>query len=256
MSGITIFRDEDFVAILTDGANWDFDEEAEQYKVTHFHSKVEMFPHINAVLVSQGAGDFLPLLRYNHDRYWTSFDVLLDRITGDIEANLAHLKKLYPQRRIAVRIYVSGWSDVRKRFETYEVFVDVDGAVKPLEPIEKFTFNPIPDEAAYKAVGFVADDKGEINLNGQNATYLFMQAQRMTKIPMGARDNPPEGYCVGGFIQETILRRDRIETKIAHRWIGDLIGEAITPKPGEVEEMIASFKAKEMAHSQGSPPAQ
>jgi hypothetical protein len=44
------------------------------------------------------------------------------------------------------------------------------------------------------------------------------------------------------MMQQTLLARERIESRIVFRW-NDRIGEVIQPKPGEIEAITQAFDA-------------
>ena len=228
-----------FVTILSDGAVWDLDEERNEYRVIAFDAKPVLLPHISAALVSLGSGDFLPAMYLSNSQKWTSFDVLLGCVCDDARATFGRLQRIaFPAyRTLRCAIYLAGWSDERRRFETYAVDVDPSGAVSEPEPLPEVVFSPAPGEEALAAVGVLG--KG-IDPTDNVSLGLHMQAMRLTPGEMGAADPPPVGHMVGGFLQKTILMKDRIYTEILHRW-DDKIGEPVIPKPGEVEALKAAL---------------
>lgn len=235
-------RGDDHIMMMTDGATWDYDEATDAYLLTSLHSKAVLMPHITAVMGSQGAGDFLPLMYWNRENNWPTFDALVKSIDADMDWTFWHIDRCYGGcRNIMICVYVGGLSVERGRFEIYCVCMDRDGKLFPLKAMPATCFAPTPDDAAFEQVGLVKDDKGERNLNGFVDIGLMMQAMRLTKTPMGARENPPSGHCLGGHIQFTRLTRDTVVTKIVHRW-DDEMGKPIEPKEGEIEAIKESFR--------------
>jgi hypothetical protein len=70
-------------------------------------------------------------------------------------------------------------------------------------------------------------------------TLIELQRERKLALFPGM----PAAHYVGGFAEVTTLTKDRVESRVIHRWDEDQIGELITPEPIDWSKWRAELQA-------------
>lgn len=225
MSAFIVNRSSESVVILTDGAACD---PANGYVLSSLESKIWPMPHISAVMLWVGSTNIPRLLILYRQKQWTSFDRMLEVLPENLREAAATARERFPDSNATAGVVVAGWSDKRQRFETYsiETHHDEDPSTTPeLTELPKLSRCPAFDDAAV----LVAQDKAG---NGIECLHELMEMQRREKqVPASTKDQEAI-YTVGGFIQQTVLTKDKIETSIVKRW-NDVIGMRLDPEQSE-----------------------
>jgi hypothetical protein len=233
MTAFVLIRTPEAVVVASDGIFYD-----ENGIVCGTGSKAIIVPEWSCVIVMQGQGGFLQSVRCRLGQDCTSFDDMLRKIV-----QVSEDERKFCIERGYIRDFnmaLAGWSESRERFETYALHsVDSElpaGSVPGSQSIEPWKLTAVP--AIYGAPGADQKQRDRFGLNVDGSVNGFEYAQRgiwaarYSRFPFQLGKTLPEGHCVGGFLEVSILRRDRIETSIVHRW-PDPVGEMIDPTRGE-----------------------
>lgn len=244
MTAIAIFRLDDGVVIASDGAAY----ASTTGCLTGLTSKVVLAPEWSCVLAQRGAGGVVQLIRSRIGFEVLTFDDLLDVIVG-VAIDVYDSYKVFGYDDDArFSLFLAGWSETRERFETYqlrthghEAHAEGTGEVLVVEP---FQLTPLPFVYLAPGGGEHMERFGVMEAIAANdpipATVRAVCAARQLR---NVSDEAAE-HCVGGFIQLTIVRRDKVESTIVHRW-PDVIGEPIDPTRGEPLPAFLSVPADE-----------
>ena len=237
MTALQVLRRSDCVEFCTDGAG--YLAEAEDGKLGQLASKIMIFPEISCALCSRGPGLFLSAIHRRISGCFVDFDAMLNDLADIAKRTFADLQDFHNDENVEdFELIVGGWSESRSSFETYNVVSHdlwVDDGFPPWVPHVLPQFYPVPpaEEEDLKSLGLRGDD-GSLRVASPVGMPLYMQAQRMRKIPLAT------SCLAGGFIQKTELRRDFALTAIVFRW-ADKIGEIVEPHHGEADAIRAAF---------------
>jgi hypothetical protein len=231
MSIIVAYRTDDAVLVASDGIATDDDG-----VVLGITSKIDYLPEFNAVIGGVGIGSLSTLALFHLRAKYRDFDELLQGIGHDLALATQHLVLLHEAALpfgSNGTLFVAGWSDARQRFEMYRIGnwekekVLPDGSTETmpafsLQPIGAHWASARPTQEAARAHGVDAPTSEGTNLNDRAVSFV-----RACRASGSIKDADGHALHVGGFIQVTILERDRCHTEIVHRW-PDEIGKPIT----------------------------
>lgn len=227
MSGYIVHLVEDGAIILTDGACCAYDEKRERYALIWVGQKVWPMPDISAALVFIGAVNVLSFA-CSRARHWKSFDKLCELLPADTQWAAQQAHASHPALGTDCEIGAVGWSESRERWEFNRVIVEgnnIFSAPPKLEVSEPdfplYIQPPLSDEEIAAAVR--NNEPGSVGI-----LHDMMHKQRQSKHKARTRPELGDFYTIGGFIQQTTLTRNAIESRIVHRW-PDKIGEPLDP---------------------------
>ena len=238
MSSMQVLRRSDHIEFCTDGAG--YLAKAEDAALGQFVSKIMIFPEISCALCCRGPGLFLSAVHRHISGCFIDFDAMLSALVDIAKTNYADLQIFHKDEDIEdFELIVGGWSEKNSRFETYgivshDLWVDKGYPPWTVTPLSEFYAVPWPEEEDIKSLGLRGHD-GKLLVSSPSGMPLFMQAQRMRKIPLAT------SCLAGGFIQKTSLWKDFALTSIVFRW-ADKIGEIVEPHPGEADAIRAVFE--------------
>lgn len=241
MSCVALAIADDAIVLAADGAFYDEHDGA----VQGFASKVLPLPERNAVIAWTGLGLFGQALYWEIGQRLLSFDKLVAMLPE--AARLAHLKlcvgagrhNLHPDNN-KVSVLLAGYSDERERFEAYRVVSyakdtfytngELAGRLEPwvMNPIEWVWASHAPPAEVCEEFGLTEPPADLVELCAR-----YVCANRPLSGTVRDEDGNIEGvYGVGGFLQMVIVKRDHVQSWIAHRW-PDEIGKPVDPTVGE-----------------------
>jgi len=245
MSAIAVAVMEDGILVASDGVCYTYETGA----VSGFVSKVSLLPEYNCFIGATGAGAFMNALLWEMNQEFGSFD----DIVADFDALCATVhRKLFTDYSgvwetgpmTEVSCVIGGWSDARQAFEAYRIVsydkesVSLsDGSSIRLTPFEKqllpaSIWCSTSPRNAMKEFGLDPAPPNDSTMDILSRLICACRADSgMVKDETGGGDD--RFHMVGGFLQITVLQRDRIESVIAHRWEEDRLGYPIDPSgPG------------------------
>jgi hypothetical protein len=205
-------------------------------------SKTVLIPEWSCVFVQRGAGGFAHAL-YMSVGWRRDFDDMLT-VIGEASESLHEQYIDQYQNDCHWSMVIVGWSTARARPEMYflrsreyEMLNTQTGAhdvIAPYQLHETWSLHAAPMPSSGLREQFGIDIAKAADLDPVEATCRLVAA---------ARHQPNNEFCedaeciIGGFIQSTVLTRDRITTEIVHRW-PDIIGERIDPTRGEASPVF------------------
>jgi hypothetical protein len=236
MTGIVVVPAGDAIVFATDGAIYD--------PTTGFLigscSKVALIPECSCVITQRGAAGFLQDV---HSRLAGRRDY--DAILQDAVEVCREVTALYAAHYKFDPIWsmtICGWSNERSQLEIYALrsreyhmrneMTGMFDIVPPmtLYPIEAILSSPMPSLELRQKFGVNLE-----NLDGQDAINISVRllcAARFSTAPDETSTEADFNFNIGCFVQLTVLQRDRIESRIVHRW-PDRVGEKIDPTRGD-----------------------
>jgi hypothetical protein len=249
MTAIQVLRRPNCIEFCTDGAGYLASNAGGV--LGQLASKIVIFPEISCALASRGPGYFLPFVHRRILGCFADFDALLRDFSDVALCTLNDLQEFHNDESVEdFEVIVGGWSESRARFETYslvshDLWVKHGFAPWTLMPLSEFYAVPWPDDDDIRAVGLYGEDgKIQVALSPEGMP-LFMQAQRLRKIP---REDTP--CLAGGFIQKTAIGKGWAQTAIVFHW-NDKMGEVVRPNLQEAEDIrLAITSASTVAGSE------
>jgi len=236
MTGIMVVPGGDAVAIASDGAVHD----PNTGFLLGSASKVVLIPECSCVMTQRGISGFGQALRFRlgMPRDYDDILSLVEQVAVGVTTEFVQNAPLEPHWSMTI----CGWSNARSRFEInalrsrdYFMRNELTGGVDTipahtLYPIEGIVMSPIPNLELRRRFGIDFD-----NIENHEAVELSQRllcAARFCEEPNDEATGKQSNFTIGCYLQSTILRQDRIESRIVHRW-PDPIGEKIDPKRGE-----------------------
>jgi hypothetical protein len=212
MSGFIVGKSDDAFHIFTDGGVFDH-----QGVLVGTTQKTTIFAQMPAAMTIIGSRAWM-LATYPDFSCCPSFDHLVDR-THELPQYMPIAERIAAQEKTSAdfEMVMVGYSARHGRLASYMVSNhSLPGGGEPwkLREIEEPILNPPPSQEALAAVGWQGS---EFDL-GRDGPQI-MCAQRLTQF---AHADGSLGCGIGGFIQHTIVTRDRITTRIVHRWPDEL----------------------------------
>ncbi len=235
MTALAIIRSDRAVVIASDGACHD----PNSGLLTACGSKVAFLPECSCIIGQRGAFGVGDVMRYRLAACRDFDDVLL-QAPAQLEAVFDEHEEL-TQFTPHATLFIGGWSVERTRFETYRISTREkrtgDKAAGPEQVVAPYTLEPLPE--GYSAPMPAQQQLDQLQINW-DLESLQEDCFLALKLICAARISPPTDddelgiyYSVGGFLQLTVLTRDRITSEIVHRW-PDPLGEKIDPSRGEL----------------------
>lgn len=223
------------ITIASDGITYDGNG-----IVKGFVSKVLPVPELSCVIGNTGAGGFAGAVRDALTLSCKNFDDALVALSDTVKAVHATLPK-FGDRMPHGTLLVGGWSDRRNAFAMYKIHT------RPREMINaetgEQTIAPpgIPIEINGGLWCSHAPRPESMNRFGLDSDASWTADELLSRYVCACRadsgissepDNDSMPYYVGGFLQLTTLRKDRVNISIIHRW-PDKPGEVLDPNNGE-----------------------
>jgi hypothetical protein len=242
MTAINFVRRRDGLHFITDGASYLLDG-----TLVAIGSKVHVLEHLPAVIAIRGPTIAGPILSGVFRERYATFDALVD----DVEELLPDLYErslhLFADAQTELEVYIGGWSEARRRYEVYSIntydqserlaeYADEIGIETKFAPpfkllhvdTEVFIAPCLPEGAIERGFGekpFSSVDA--IPIDAFARTILELQRERKLAL----FPDMPAAHYVGGFAEVTTVTRDRVESRVIHRWDDDVVGELIEPEP-------------------------
>lgn len=221
MTAVVFIRRADAIVAASDGSVCDPDG-----RVVGFRSKLQAVPEWSMIMSARGHDAMLDSIR-GQTRDAETFDRFIEIIPTALRKIVDHYREIVPN--FHGTLVFAGLSESKGEFEGYRC------SSSPLEYVdgetpEPYTMSPLP--ICYLAP--VISDKllGPFGLlAADNEEELAMRMICAARADQHKYSNGT-GYGVGGFVQLMVATREKIETRIVHRW-PDLIGEKIDPSRGE-----------------------
>jgi hypothetical protein len=215
MSAFLAVRQRDCIHLLTDGALL-----APDGAVAAFGFKVFELPQCRAAVTTRGLAHFLPWLQKAFESE-TSFDVLVEAAP----AVLSELRKLSRDTDFAEwEAFIAGFSAERNPPEMYLYEAPKAAELCKLND-DNYAAGPQPSIATLMAAGFEPPASME-EFSPVIHGVPVMEAFRRTRAPMALCVG--EVYGVGGFVADTVVRSQSVETSIIHAW-PDAVGRCLAP---------------------------
>lgn len=219
MTAINVFRHADRVVMLTDSAFLERDG--------RLHSpapKVYAMPHLSAVMAVRGIRALSMMLADFISPMAQSYDELSETMPGKLRDLWRPVKKKWEEDSRAgpgggdFELVVAGISESSGP-NCYALTSTGMNGLRPWERVDlDYAVSPVDGSMGPECV------KDLIHRYADSAAISLMLAQRNVRTVYGSSELP---ICtVGGFIQETIVTRQSISTRVIHRW-PDVIGEKI-----------------------------
>lgn len=240
MSAVALAIGDDAIVVAADGVSYDLDDG----QILGFASKVIPMPERNAVIAWTGMGMIGQALVWEFGQDVTDFDSLVENLPEAAKA--AHMKlcigmgrRNFDADENKISILLAGYSVSRGKFEGYRLVnyskVTRDHEGNETGKLVPWTMNPIsyvwashsPPAEVAKRFGLI--DAGDLT----ELCARYVCANRALSGPVLDEDGDIDCYYgVGGFLQMVVLKRDHVQSWIAHRW-PDEIGERVNPDAGE-----------------------
>lgn len=209
------------IEVFSDGAAYD-----EAGVFGHYASKVDLAPHLPAVIFARGGGTVT-----DHARRMASFQPSFDALVGELPRILkcaSIVGRLLTDDPLNIGVIVGGFSESRQEWQAWRSAACMDGAeIAPesfeLERLPAVYVEPWPDDESLRAIGIDPQGKS-LELTVEGAVTL-MEAIRRSPQQLHP-DSDVTGCLCGGFIQRTVVTEDVTTTAVVHRW-PDVIGERL-----------------------------
>lgn len=236
MTAINVFRGRRRVVVMTDGAAYDRDG-----VVGGFGLKCAALPHLGAALATRGSMTALPFYAAILGSTFTTFDGLVARGAGTIEA--IYDGRLYDFARSGeseIELILAGWSTARGRAESYAIASTVsEWGIAGAEPFQMQELPPattaptILEPGFAERLGFRSYDDFEW-FDPVKHGLLIMEQQRRQRHHCTTAKDGGEHHIVGAFCLSTEIVEGQVLQRVLRRW-PDMIGERI--QPGEDREL-------------------
>jgi hypothetical protein len=232
MTAIALITSDDGIVVASDGAIVGPND----ILIAH-GSKVVLAPEWSCVLANRGVVGFASALK-SHIGAAPDFDAVLECTRDEVRLVYEEFKNISPENHHAT-VYLAGWSERRKAYETYRVSTRehrvVDRAAGEDRILPAFTLDPLP--TAFAAPGPSDDHVKQFSIPCESKS-LEEDAIWAMKIICAARqsgsdDSGPRVWHIGSFLQLTVIKRLSIVSNVVHCW-PDPMGEKIDPRRGEL----------------------
>lgn len=253
MSAVAVAVCPDGIVVASDGVSYDYDTG----NVGAYVSKVILMPEYNCFIASAGMGAFGAALRLEVNQSINCFDdfvncferaaLVVHRVAclglfGTVSGPLTE-----------VSCVIGGWSDRNQACEAHRLVSYAKASVNQSNGksirLEPFKANRLPGPIWCSHLPDCVND-----FNVVPPPPEMESAEILARLICACRadsgfvdeegDEAGRHYNVGGFLPMTIVRRDCIQSWIAHRWSEDEIGKPIDPSKGE---LVPSWQMPEVA---------
>lgn len=233
MTAYIVLAYDDHVTVYADGASYDDDG---IYRAPQF--KVDVMPHINALVCSRGSGTMGMILKARLGTYQSFSDM---KTMMHVELLGAATAGYAMGDDVNLEVIVAGIPDYDGPPEIYSTFIAGDNPLDrqegSLEIVDRGRFYATPGlgEDEYAKTGLPAM---ETTGSAEEYYVAYMQALRDTPRKLN-RKTDLIGCNVGGFVAKTVLGKGEAGTKILHRW-PDIIGQPLNGVQPYIEEEEAA----------------
>lgn len=245
MTMINMFRRPDSVTTQTDTALYDLDG-----IVRSFGSKIATLPHLRAAIATRGSGLATAIFGSSLGAKFTSFDNLVAYGAGfanDVHA--ANIRLIAASGEVEINLALAGWSESRKRAESYYLVSGEDMGAEPwiFHEADPVFVAPLIDDDDLALVGLDPEMDFSMFDAAIHGPKIFA-AQRMKKLPTLSSGEGEKFHLVGGSIVETIVTEAGIHQRVVHRW-NDQINHPIRPEIPKPPAAINRHQQRAMARS-------
>jgi hypothetical protein len=209
------------IEIFSDGASYDA-----VGVMGELGSKVLPVPHCSAFVFASGQGNAVRLVK-DKLAHCDDFDDMI-RWIGTFTKGAALEARMIYGDHINLLTVIGGFSEREQEWQIWDSAVSqpIDGDPIVRDPKKRGNFfsNTMPPDDKLTEYGFGTVDNFIWNYSVDDGVR-FLEAIRHTKQRLHA-DNLEEGCRCGGFIERTIIQRDKAYSEIIHRW-PDRIGKKL-----------------------------
>lgn len=220
MTAYIVLAYPDHVTVYADGATYD---EHGIYRAPHF--KVDVMPHIDALVVTRGSGAMGMVLKQRLGTYQSFSDL---KVMMHVELLGAAADAHAMGDDINLEVIVAGIPDGDRPPEIYSTFISGDSLLDrdegSLEVNDRGQFYATP---GLRPEEYASAGLPEMETSGTAEEFYTAYMEAMRAIPRQMhRASELVGCNVGGFVSKTVLYRGMSATSIIHRW-PDVIGEPL-----------------------------
>lgn len=229
MTSINIIAKGDVLWMFGDGASYDMDG-----VLVSITGKTYVLSSMSTAILFSGRTIGAPYVVHHLSQIASDFDDLQEKIADRLPAIVDHVTELFgedekaPEAGQGFRLFCGGWSKARQRTALFQIATTstdyrAEDDVPPYTVLEtKGLMMPgLTDEERMMGFG------GPPVVNADTIANVAMTTLELQRHQLRA-----DGYsCVGGLVELVEVRRDRIETRILHRWSEDKVGQLMQPRP-------------------------